>query len=79
MRYRTTTPILIPEVGEETTGVVDNVVFPTGIDDRKDGSYDIYYGMADKYIGVARMWIPHTVEEVQTDLPDVARLKRLKL
>lgn len=80
MRYRTTTPVLIPEVGEETMGVVDNVVFPTGIDDRKDGTYDIYYGMADKYIGVARMWLPNALEEEEvTDFPEASRLNRLKL
>lgn len=45
LRYRSTTPILIPELEEETTGVVDNVVFPTGIDKRAEDIYDIYYGM----------------------------------
>jgi predicted GH43/DUF377 family glycosyl hydrolase len=38
------------------------VVFPTGIDRRDDvGSpdrFDIYYGMADNRIGVARLDVP---------------------
>ena len=62
LRYRSTTPILIPELEEETTGVVNNVVFPTGIDKRAEDIYDIYYGMADKYIGVARLQLPDKVD-----------------
>ena len=56
--YRSTAPILIPEVGEETSGVVDNVVFPTGIDDRGGGVLDVYYGMGDQHIGAARLKLP---------------------
>ena len=78
LRYRSTTPILIPEAKEETTGVVDNVVFPTGIDKRADDVYDIYYGMADNYIGVARMQLPDKVDYEETDSLEVARTKRLK-
>ena len=33
------------------------VVFPTGLDARPDGRLDIYYGMADTRIGVARAWL----------------------
>jgi beta-1,2-mannobiose phosphorylase / 1,2-beta-oligomannan phosphorylase len=62
LRYRTKTPIMIPELEEEMTGVVNNVVFPSGIDKRADGSYDVYYGMADRYIGVARLWLPASVD-----------------
>lgn len=77
LRYRSTTPILIPELEEETTGVVDNVVFPTGIDKRAEDIYDIYYGMADKYIGVARMQLPDKVDFEETSPPAIARVKRL--
>ena len=39
-----------------------DVVFPTAIDRRDDlglpGRFDVYYGMADKRIGVARMDMP---------------------
>ena len=56
--YRSTSPLLAPESDRERNGVVDNVVFPTGIDPRPDlGSrvFDIYYGMADYSIGAARL------------------------
>jgi predicted GH43/DUF377 family glycosyl hydrolase len=56
--YRSPTPILEPETGAETEGVVPNVVFPTGVDERGSGRVDVYYGMADKRIGVARLQLP---------------------
>ena len=79
MQYRSIEPILIPETKEETSGVVNNVVFPTGIDKRAEGVFDIYYGMADKYIGVARLWMPEALNEEEADLPWTARLKQLQL
>lgn len=79
MQYRSKTPILIPETAEESSGIVDNVVFPTGVDDRGNGTIDIYYGMADKYIGAARMWLPSSLPEQPRDLLEVERLKRLQL
>jgi predicted GH43/DUF377 family glycosyl hydrolase len=79
MEYRSTEPVLIPETDEEVLGTVDNVVFPTGIDDRGNGVLDIYYGMADRYIGAARLWLPDKLPEEARDRLDVARLKRLKL
>ncbi|ACZ41126.1 glycosidase PH1107-related protein [Thermobaculum terrenum ATCC BAA-798] len=56
--FRTDRPILEPQMDEEKSGVVPHVVFPTGIDDRGNGQYDIYYGMADTRIGVARLTLP---------------------
>ncbi len=56
--YRSPEPILAPELEREQRGIVDNVVFPTGIDPRPDlGSrvFDFYYGMADYSIGAARL------------------------
>ena len=56
--YRSPRPILSPESENERRGIVDNVVFPTGIDPRPDlgdGVFDFYYGMADWSIGAARM------------------------
>jgi beta-1,2-mannobiose phosphorylase / 1,2-beta-oligomannan phosphorylase len=70
--HRTARPILVPELVEETHGVVDNVVFPTGIDKHSDGVFDVYYGMADRYIGVVRVWIPKSVEYEEMDLPEIA-------
>ncbi|MDD3743960.1 MAG: hypothetical protein PHX54_10090 [Lentimicrobiaceae bacterium] len=62
IHYRSVEPVLKPELKEERTGTVANVVFPTGIDQRKDlgkpERFDIYYGMADSRIGVARFHLP---------------------
>ena len=78
-RYRSTTPILLPEVEEEKNGTVNNVVFPTGIDKRTEDIYDIYYGMADRYIGVARMWLPDTLHFEEADSDDISHQQSLKL
>jgi predicted GH43/DUF377 family glycosyl hydrolase len=60
--YRSAEPLLKPESPQECHGTVANVVFPTGIDRRDDiGSpdrFDVYYGMADNRIGVARLDAP---------------------
>jgi predicted GH43/DUF377 family glycosyl hydrolase len=61
--YRSTEPILAPEADEERAGIVPNVVFPTGIDVREQGRVDIYYGMADAAIGVARLDIPTQLDQ----------------
>ncbi len=62
IRYRSFEPVLTPELPQESSGTVANVVFPSGIDRRDDlGSpdrFDVYYGMADKRIGVARLDLP---------------------
>ncbi len=57
IRYRSPEPVLAPQTDHERNGVVNDVVFPTGIvvlDDAKR-SYDIYYGMADRYVGRVRL------------------------
>ena len=62
IRYRSAEPVLRPELPQERRGTIANVVFPTGIDRRDDlGSpnrFDVYYGMADNRIGVARLDVP---------------------
>ena len=62
IRYRSAEPVLTPELPQERYGTIANVVFPTGIDRRDDlGSpdrFDVYYGMADNRIGVARLDLP---------------------
>jgi predicted GH43/DUF377 family glycosyl hydrolase len=55
--YRSARSLLAPEVAGERIGVVPRVVFPTGLDARPDGTQDLYYGMADSRIGVARLWL----------------------
>lgn len=59
--YRSTHPVLEPELLEEREGIVSNVVFPTGIDLRENGRVDVYYGMADKCIGAATMQLPDSL------------------
>ena len=63
--YRSADPILTPELPEECSGTIANVVFPTGIDRRDDlglpDRYDVYYGMADDRIGVARLDLPNAL------------------
>ncbi len=65
--YRSPEPILTPEIPTETIGVVGDVVFPTGMDRRDDigqpNRIDVYYGMADDRIGVAKMEIPEELPE----------------
>ena len=65
IRYRSAEPVLTPALPQERNGTVANVVFPTGIDRRDDlGSpdrFDVYYGMADNRIGVARLDVPDFV------------------
>ncbi|TWU46866.1 glycoside hydrolase family 130 protein [Rubripirellula reticaptiva] len=71
--YRSAEPILTPIDPHERDGVVENVVFPTGIDCRTDigqpDRFDIYYGMADSRIGVASMTVPQQLPT--TTLPRV--------
>ena len=68
IRYRSPEPVLTPLLPEERHGIIANVVFPTGIDRRDDlGSpdrFDVYYGMADYRIGVARLDLPDFVPSV---------------
>ncbi len=63
--YRSPNPVLSPEGPLECRGTVANVVFPTGIDRRDDlgnsDRFDVYYGMADDRIGVARLDVPATL------------------
>jgi predicted GH43/DUF377 family glycosyl hydrolase len=62
LRYRSAEPVLTPILAQERQGTVADVVFPTGIDRRDDigapDRFDVYYGMADNRIGVARLDVP---------------------
>ena len=58
IRYRSSRPVFAPYVLDERSGIVNDVVFPTGIDAQPSGgprSYDIYYGMADARVGRIRL------------------------
>jgi beta-1,2-mannobiose phosphorylase / 1,2-beta-oligomannan phosphorylase len=63
--YRSLSPVLEPQLAEEQAGTVANVVFPTAIDQRTDldepNRVDIYYGLADSRIGVARAYVPENL------------------
>ena len=69
--YRSAEPVLVPEGPLECHGTVDDVVFPSGIDRRDDlrtpDRFDIYYGMADDRIGVARLDVPATLPRDEAD------------
>ena len=71
--YRSPAPLLTPILSHERYGVVENVVFPTGIDCRNDigqpDRFDIYYGMADSRIRVASMTVSQRLPT--TPLPRV--------
>lgn len=68
--YRSAEPVMVPETEAELHGTVDAVVFPTGLDRRDDlndpDRFDVYYGMADDRIGVARLRVP-------AELPTIGR------
>ena len=72
IRYRSPEPVLAPDLPTEREGVVPNVVFPTAIDRRDDlglpGRFDVYYGMADNRIGVARLDLPEKLPPEVTTL-----------
>jgi predicted GH43/DUF377 family glycosyl hydrolase len=65
IRYRSPEPVLTPDLPQERLGTVANVVFPTAIDRRDDlglpDRFDVYYGMADNRIGVARLDLPESL------------------
>jgi beta-1,2-mannobiose phosphorylase / 1,2-beta-oligomannan phosphorylase len=56
--YQSPEPVLAPQTAEETEGVVSNVVFPCGVVQQPDGRLDVYYGMADRAIGLATTTLP---------------------
>jgi predicted GH43/DUF377 family glycosyl hydrolase len=75
--YRSAEPVLSPTSLQERDGTVANVVFPTGIDRRDDiGSpdrFDVYYGMADYRIGVARLDLPEFLPQGELEAAAVGR------
>jgi predicted GH43/DUF377 family glycosyl hydrolase len=75
--YRSTEPVLTPELLQERHGIIPNVVFPTGIDRRDDiglpDRFDVYYGMADDRIGVARLDLPDILPQKGVSDPPGAK------
>jgi len=70
IRYRSPEPVLTPSSPDELRGTIANVVFPTAIDRRDDlgmpDRFDVYYGMADSRIGVARLDLPECLPDPTT-------------
>ncbi len=67
VKYRSRNFVLTPEKNYETTGFVDNVVFPCAtLHDAETGRIAIYYGAADTYVGVAFTTIEEIVDYVKT-------------
>ncbi len=56
--YHSLRPVLSPESAEETTGVVNNVVFPCGAVVQPNGLIEVYYGMGDRAVGLATTRMP---------------------
>jgi predicted GH43/DUF377 family glycosyl hydrolase len=76
--YRSPSPLLTPQESQERLGIISNVVFPTGIDQRLDiglpDRFNVYYGMADDMIGVIRLCVP---EQLPVEVPFVNQGKLL--
>jgi predicted GH43/DUF377 family glycosyl hydrolase len=53
--FRSPEPLFVPQERGEIRGAVGHVVFPTGIDQRGEREFDIYYGMADYEIGRGKL------------------------
>jgi beta-1,2-mannobiose phosphorylase / 1,2-beta-oligomannan phosphorylase len=78
IHYRSPTPVLSPELPEEREGIVADVVFPTAVDRRTDlgqpDRLDVYYGMADSRIGVARLDLPESLPPEARADPDEGKV-----
>jgi predicted GH43/DUF377 family glycosyl hydrolase len=64
---RSAEPILSPETEYEKVGLVPNVVFACGAVE-KDGQYLVYYGGADKVIGIASMPVSD-LKKIRMEMP----------
>jgi beta-1,4-mannooligosaccharide/beta-1,4-mannosyl-N-acetylglucosamine phosphorylase len=80
VKYRCRNYVLTPEESYETTGFVDNVVFPCAtLTDAATGRIAIYYGAADTYVALAFTTVSEIVnyiidndEKIPSDL-DIGR------
>lgn len=63
VKYRSKNFVLTPEESYETTGFVDNVIFPCAtLHDAETGKIAIYYGSADTRVGLAYTTVDEIVE-----------------
>lgn len=65
---RTKYPIFEPEKSYERSGLVANVVFPCG-SAVIDGTLYVYYGGADKVVGVATVKLEKLIDRLQSERP----------
>jgi predicted GH43/DUF377 family glycosyl hydrolase len=74
--YRSEEPLLTPDIPEDRHGMLADVVFPTGIDRRDDigqpNRFDVYYGMGDRAIGVAKLDLPDNLPAEALNDPPTA-------
>ena len=63
---KTTNPILAPEFDYEMNGLYNGCVFPTG-NVEVGGTLFVYYGCADKYVGVATCKLQDLVDYLLSD------------
>ncbi len=72
IRYRSRQPILVPE-RTDIGPALARVVFPTAVDRRTDigqpRRIDVYYGVADKTIGVGSLALPSRLEMTRPGAP----------
>lgn len=64
---RTKHPIMSPHFDWERRGVVNNVVFPTGAV-VKHGKIHLYYGGADKVVGLAKIPLENIMQALEPDI-----------
>src|SRR5699024_816866 len=78
VKYRSQNFVLTPEESYETTGFVDNVMFPCAtLHDAKTGKIAIYYGAADTRVGVSYTTVEEIVQYVKDTHEDVADDKKI--
>lgn len=68
--YHSSEPILSPEEPFEKVGNFPNVVFSCGAVE-KDGEYLIYYGAADKYVGLAKINKEELLSEIKAGIQNL--------
>lgn len=73
VKYRSKNFVLTPEESYETTGFVDNVIFPCAtLHDGETGKIAIYYGAADTRVGLAYTTVDEIVNYVKATSETVA-------
>ncbi|WP_067839598.1 glycoside hydrolase family 130 protein [Amphibacillus sediminis] len=78
VKYRSKNFVLTPEESYETTGFVDNVIFPCAtLHDAESGKIAIYYGAADTKVCLAYTTVDEIIKFVKMNHEDVADDKEI--